>query len=291
MSSEHQFLAALCPNPFRDTALAQTRRAQQLLQTHGVKTAICPIYDEDASGVLPEGIPYEALRSVADRAGLLVCFGGDGTILHAARAAVGSAAPILGINMGTKGFLAELEPAELHRLTDVLEGRYTISSRAMLDVSLTRGGQTVFTDCALNDAVVRGLERCIHLNVRSDGQNVSSYTGDGVVIATATGSTAYSLSAGGPIVEPEANNILLTPICAHLLGTQSYVLQPERVVTVRLEALAGRPAFLSVDGGEGIMLSSGDVITARISRNRTHLVSLGLKSFYEIAYEKLSRQC
>ena len=290
MSSEHQILAVLCPNPFRDTALTQTLRAQQMLQAHGAKTAVCPIYDDDASAVLPKGIPYQTLQSVANRADLLVCFGGDGTILHAARAAVGSAAPILGVNMGTKGFLAELEPSELHRLTDVLEGRYAISSRAMLDVSLTRDGKTVLTDCALNDAVVRGLERCIRLDVCSDGQNITSYTGDGIVIATATGSTAYSLSAGGPIVEPEADNILLTPICAHILGVQSYVLQPERVVTVRLEEMAGRTAFLSVDGGESIMLSSGDVITARISQNRTHLVSLGLKSFYEIAYEKLSRQ-
>ena len=148
----------------------------------------------------------------------------------------------------------------------------------------------VFTDHALNDVVVRSIVHAIELEARGDGQIISAFMGDGIIVATPTGSTAYSMSAGGPLVEPSARNIIMTPICAHVLAAKSFVLAPEREVTVRTGDITGKGTVLSVDGFSTIKLQNGDELIIKKSRFETVLAHVGKKSFYEKAYEKLGER-
>ena len=222
---------------------------------------------------------------------MLICFGGDGTILHAARDAYPWDIPILGVNMGSVGFMAELEHGELEKLAQIGTGKYATELRMMLDVAVRRGREVLRRDVALNDAVITkgAVARVIDLAVRADGVRIYDYSGDGVILSTPTGSTAYSMSAGGPIVEPTAENILVTPICAHSLQAKPLVMGRDRLVSVRLGRTARKTAYLSVDGGRAFKLSGGDVVEVRRSQKYTRLVRLTAHSFYENINQKLRR--
>lgn len=229
------------------------------------------------------------LRRAAEEAELIISFGGDGTFLHVARQTLGMRIPLLGVNVGTKGFMAGLEPEDIELVRRAAAGGYRQSLRMMLDIELHRADGEVVRDCALNDAVVKSDVNCIGLTVRADDTEITDFAGDGVIIATPTGSTAYSMSAGGPIVEPEAANIIVTPICAHIMAAKSFVLSPERTVTVIPERLRGRRAVLSVDGSEGLVLGSGDEVRARWSGNTLIMADMEVRSFYDTALSKLTR--
>ena len=280
----------LCPNPYRDLGLRVTLEAEAILHAAGFPTWICPVFDASGTGFLPADVPIMPMEAVLPDARLIVTFGGDGTILHAARMAVGRRIPILGVNLGTKGMMAELERMELPKLLDAARGYYKPMERMMLDVKLVRNDQVVYADCALNDAVISGVIRVIHLTAFGDGRRISEFSGDGIIVATPTGSTAYSMSAGGPLVEPAAANIILTPVCAHNLAARSFVLAPDRHVAVRLGNLNRKRAVMSVDGGESVELQSGDELHVRRSRYCTVMADLGHKSFYDIIYEKLGER-
>jgi NAD+ kinase len=214
----------------------------------------------------------------------VICFGGDGTILHMAKAATRNGIPILGVNIGTMGFMAELESSELEQLKRLASGDYTIDNRMMLDVTVHRDRDIIFHDICLNDAVVTkgGIARIVHLSVKCDDVQAMECGGDGLIIATPTGSTAYSLSAGGPIVEPEASSILITPICAHDMGSRCIVASDKRVIKVGLTHNARRNAYLSVDGGKALKLNMGDIVTVKKSNFQTQLVRLKDRSFYDV---------
>jgi NAD+ kinase len=233
-----------------------------LLKAAGLTPAVCPIYDDGAVPDVSGEFRMTPLESELEGAELIITFGGDGTILHAARATAKTGVPILGINMGDKGFMAELEPEDIELIFKAVNEEYEIDHRMMLDVTLKRKGEAVYTDFALNDIVIVGVARVIELSVFGDGRKITHFSGDGVIVATPTGSTAYSMSAGGPIVEPSAENIIVTPICAHVLIAKSFVLAPERCTTVEIERLSPHPAYLSVDGGTYVNLENGDVIQA-----------------------------
>ncbi|HHU22995.1 MAG TPA: NAD(+)/NADH kinase [Clostridiales bacterium] len=280
----------LCPNPYRDNGLRLTLEAKELLEKSGLKVLISPIFYAGKDVELPHGVPVTPIEEAIHGARLMVSFGGDGTILHTARAALPEQVPILGVNLGNKGFMAELEPQEVDRLVDAALGNYIPDRRMMLEVQLIRNRQVVFSDNALNDAVVRGIVHAIELEARGDGQTISAFKGDGIIIATPTGSTAYSMSAGGPLVEPSARNIIMTPICAHVLAAKSFVLAPEREVTVYTGDLTGKSTVLSVDGFSTIELQNGDELVIKKSKFETVLAHLGKKSFYDIAYEKLGER-
>lgn len=283
----------LSPNPYRDRGLKAALRAQEILEKSGVETAMCLPFALDSNGrsELPKGLNYRNMQTELENADMLICFGGDGTILHAARDANSRDLPILGVNMGSVGFMAELENSELEMLSRVGERRYTIERRMMLDVSVRRGRDTLYRDVALNDAVITkgAVARVIDLVVRGDGIHIYDYSGDGVVLATPTGSTAYSMSAGGPIVEPTSENILVTPICAHSLHAKPLVMGRDRVVSVRIGKLSRKTAYLSVDGGRAFKLCGGDSVEVRRSKNVTQLVRLSDRNFYEIINQKLGR--
>lgn len=281
-------MIAICPNPFRDTDLMYTVQAAEMLRAAGYKTAICPVFAEDAPQVIPKNIETTTYDIVRNSATLAVVIGGDGTILAVARRLHDADIPILGVNLGSKGFMAALEPEHMPLIVKAAAGEYTPSPRMMLDIELERGGQIIYRDRALNDVVLHGYGDCIRLTAWCAGDKITSFSGDGIIISTPTGSTGYSMSAGGPIVEPEAAAIVLSPICAHMMSARSYVLSASREMTVLAEKLHGRRAYISVDGNSVMDLSNGDIVHVRRSEWRVIMADMGLKSFFELAYEKLT---
>lgn len=279
----------LCPNPRRDAGLECTRRAKALLEQAGETVCITPVYDQGMEKELPCWAALTPMEASLPGAKLMVCFGGDGTLLHAARQAMRGRVPLIGVNLGSKGFLADLQPDMLERLCSAAKGEYVPETRMMLDVSLLRGGETVVRDTVLNDAAVQGVANTIRIQALGDGRVITQFSGDGIICATPTGSTAYSMSAGGPLVEPTAQNLILTPICAHVLMARSFVLAPERRVELRPLDLRGKRAVLSLDGN-AVELQHGDVICISRSENETLLARVSGKSFYDIAYEKLGER-
>ncbi len=230
------------------------------------------------------------LRRAAEDAELIISFGGDGTFLHVARQILGMRIPLLGVNVGTKGFMAGLEPEDIELVRRAAAGDYRESLRMMLDIELHRADGEVIYDCALNDAVVKSDVNCINLAVHADGTEITNFAGDGVIIATPTGSTAYSMSAGGPIVEPEAANIIITPICAHIMAAKSFVLSPERTVTV----IPGSGCAAAVRCSpwtalRASSLASGDEVRARWSGNTVIMADMEVRSFYDTALNKLTQ--
>lgn len=278
----------LTPNPYRDKNFHTVRTAMQILQNAGMEVRLCLPFDVDRSFELPKDLQFSKLEKELHQADMIICFGGDGTILHMAKAATRYDLPILGVNIGTMGFMAELESSEMKELARLATGQYTIDRRMMLDVTVQRERDILFHELCLNDVVVTkgAVARIVHLSVACDGVEVMECGGDGLIVATPTGSTAYSLSAGGPIVEPEAHSILLTPICAHDMVSRCIVASDKRVITVELTRNARRNAFLSVDGGKALKLNMGDVTTVRKSEKETRLIRLKNRSFYDVVNAK-----
>ncbi len=253
-----------------------------------MEVKVCLPFEVDKSFELPRDIRFSRLDKELHQTDLIICFGGDGTILHMAKTATRAGIPILGVNIGTMGFMAELESTEMDQLKRLATGDYTVDHRMMLDVTVHRDRDIIFHDICLNDIVITkgAVARIVNLSVECDGVQAMECGGDGVVVATPTGSTAYSLSAGGPIVEPEAHNILITPICAHDVVSRCIVASEKRVVTVRLTKNARRNAFLSADGGKAVRLNMGDVATIRNSRLQTRMIRLKDRSFYDVVNSK-----
>ncbi len=283
----------LSPNPYRDRGLRAAQSARRILENAGVQTAICLPFEVEQGGRLdlPAGVLLsDPAEELAD-ADVLVCFGGDGTILHAAHEANARGIPVLGVNLGSIGFMAELEHGELSLLSRLAGGRFGIERRMMLDVCVRREGRVVFSEQALNDAVITkgAVARVLDLEVTGDRVTISSFAGDGLVVSTPTGSTAYSMAAGGPIVEPTAANIIIPPICAHSLHAKPFVLDAGRSVGVRLTPGGKKTAYLSVDGGRAFRVGPGDWVECRRSRQTTQLVKLTGRSFYERINQKLGK--
>lgn len=278
----------LTPNPYRDRNFQTVREAHRILTESGIDARICLPFEVDRSYDLPKDIRFFKLERELPTASCVICFGGDGTILHMAKAATRNNVPVLGVNIGTMGFMAELESSELEELPRLASGDFTIDSRMMLDVTVHRDRDIIFHDICLNDAAITkgAIARIVHLKVECDGVQALECSGDGVIVATPTGSTAYSLSAGGPIVEPEAQSILVTPICSHEIVSRCVVTSDRRVITVGLTHNARRNAFLSVDGGKAVKINMGDVITVRKSEYTTKLIRLKQRSFYDVVNKK-----
>ena len=278
----------LTPNPYRDKNFQTVRAAMKVLKDAGMEPRLCLPFEVDRSYELPKDLRFHKLDRELQTAELVICFGGDGTILHMAKAATRKNVPILGVNIGTMGFMAELESTELDQLARLATDDYTLDKRMMLDVVVQRDRDIIFHDIGLNDVVITkgAIARIAHLAVKCDGVEAMQCGGDGIIVATPTGSTAYSLSAGGPIVEPEASNILITPICAHDVMSRCIVASDKRVITVELVHNARRNAYLSVDGGKALRLNMGDVATIRRSNLETKLVRLKDRSFYDVVNMK-----
>jgi NAD+ kinase len=273
---------AIKPGVARAEAAAQA--LAKWLEARGVRA----LFDPGAGPAV--GAPGRSRGDLAREADLLVALGGDGTLLALARAVEERPVPILGINLGSLGFLAEVPLDEMEAaLERALAGEMRIEARMRLDVEHERDGRSLHRWRALNDAVInnRGeLARIIDLETRADGQPVTTYHADGLIVATPTGSTAYSLSAGGPILLPGVASFLLTPICAHALTQRPIVLPDTTCLEVTVHTLGG-DVQLTVDGQEGARLAEGDLVRVRRSAHPVQLMVPPLRSRFEVLRTKL----
>lgn len=278
----------LTPNPYRDKNFNAVREARKILADAGLDVKLCLPFEVDRAYELPGDLVFSKLERELPSASMIICFGGDGTILHMGKTATKYGLPILGVNIGTMGFMAELESAELQQLARIAKDDYTIDERMMLDITVYRDRSIIYHDICLNDGVITkgAVARIVHLRVKCDGVQAMECGGDGVIVATPTGSTAYSLSAGGPIIEPEAHSILVTPVCAHDMQSRCIVTSDKRIITVSLTHNARRCAFLSVDGGKAVKINMGDSVVIKKSNLTTKLVRLKSRSFYDVVNMK-----
>ena len=247
------------------------------------------LLDRETAGRFRGRLPAMSRASLAKKADLLLVLGGDGTLLSAARAFNERQIPILGVNMGSMGFLTEFTLDELYPALEAIRaGQYEVEDRIMLAVELIRSRRRVASRyTALNDCVINNgaLARMTDLDVTVDDQYVTNFKADGLIIATPTGSTAYSLSAGGPIVQPSLGAIILTPICPHILTNRPLVLRDN--VTLRVDLRNGSDVMLTVDGQVGAPMQSGDSILLRKSPFITRLVQPLNKNHFQVLRAKL----
>ncbi len=279
----------LCPNPYRDRGLSAAKEADAILRSVGLETVFClPFKPEGGDGQF--GVQCRPLQQELHNCDLVVAFGGDGTILHLAKACALRGVPLLGVNLGSLGFMSDLEVGEMDLLRNLAQGKYKKERRMMLDVSVLREGRSVYNNSALNDAVVSkgAMARVIRLQVTAGEEQLGAFAGDGLVVASPTGSTAYSLSAGGPIVEPTAQNFVISPICAHTIFPRSIVLSSTGTVNISQAEQGRKQAYLSVDGGKAFLLRQGDRVRICRSRHETELLRLTDKSIYQILRTKMT---
>ena len=281
----------LSSNPYRDKGLRAGLEAKRILDKSGVEAILClPFTPKKGERLdVPPYLKLVPLEQALKGANMMLCFGGDGTILHAARDVLEQDIPILGVNLGSVGFMAELERNELPLLTALSRNQYTLEERMMLQVRVYRGERLIHEEIALNDAVFSkgSMARVSELEVWADQALCQQVTGDGVIVATPTGSTAYSMSAGGPIVEPTSQCLVVTPVCAHQLAVRAMVLDANRMLTVRLPKGNRKTIFLSIDGGKAIRLGSHERVEIVRAEKTTKLVRLTGRSFYQRIHEKL----
>ena len=277
----------LSSNPYRDRGLKAALEAQRILERSGAQTALClPFVPKKGDRVdVPRQLTLSSLKRELPSADLLICFGGDGTILHAARDATLHDVPILGVNMGSVGFMAELERSELPLLAPLAQGNFSIEERMMLEGCIFHRDISCYRLSALNDIVITrsGFSRIISFKIIVNGELLDVYAADGVIISTPTGSTGYNLSAGGPIVNPEANVILITPVCPHSLQAKSIVLGEWDTIEIHIQKVRKtqlEEALVTFDGQVAERLNPGDIIKIHKSRKVAKVVKVQENSFY-----------
>lgn len=268
-------------NRTKDTDLCVTKKIEQYLTE---RNALCTIYDK------PEQIPTSVVEQGFECA---IVLGGDGTILHAITPLVYYRIPILGVNMGTVGFLAGVELEELESALDsLLQEKYEYDDRIMLEGTVYRNGQEIFKSAGVNDIAISrsGFSRIIRFKIWVNGELVDSYGADGVVIATPTGSTGYNLSAGGPVVSPCSDVLIITPISPHSLTSRSIVVSGDETVMLEVERIGQNhmeEAFITVDGQHGTRLKGNDRIEIKRAKVKTRLLKVGTTGFYEVLRSKM----
>lgn len=267
-------------------ALAYAGQVASDLRRRGLEV----LFDEDSAHGVGEGGAALSKLELGKRSDLLITFGGDGTLLSVARHAP-EHVPIVGVNMGTLGFLTEIRVEEFPQvLEQVLDGHYDVEPRVTFTVSVNGPNRDpnhryrVLNDCAINKSAVA---RIIEMRVSVAGLFVSTFRGDGLIVATPTGSTAYNLSAGGPIIYPTMNAVVITPICPHMLTNRPLVLPDELDIEIRLATPDAKDIFLTLDGQEGFELSDRDRVCVRKSEERVLLVQSPDKNYFDVLRNKL----
>jgi NAD+ kinase len=247
------------------------------------------LLEQEAATLIGKTGIAHTLKEIGKAADLIIVLGGDGTILRVAREIEGSATPLLGVNLGNLGFLTSIRSDKLKSaVREVLRGEYHVSERQALQATLLRGGKRKEAHRALNDVVVsRGASsRILRLRISVDGELLTEYVCDGMIFATATGSTAYSLSAGGPIMVPTARALIITPICPHALSNRSVIAGENSVVRCQVMSAASE-LLLTVDGQVQLRMEVGDEVEVRQSSRVVQLVTPKNHSYFDVLREKL----
>lgn len=277
---------ALVINVDKPMAVTTGEKILQRLEAQGTAVLLHPAA-AGCLGRLELAIPDGSGWGEAE---LTIVLGGDGTLIRAVQRVAPYGVPVLGINTGHLGFLTALEGGDaLAELDRILAGDYLLEERLMLEATVVREGQALATMPALNDAVIsKGPRaRMVHLEVTVGGTQVARYPADGVIVATPTGSTAYSLSAGGPIVEPTVDCLMITPICPHTMSARSIVVGADVAVAIRVVASPGEVG-LSADGSDPFPLVPGDVVRVARAPYTARLVRLPGYCFYDVLRQKLA---
>jgi NAD+ kinase len=244
------------------------------------------LVEGSVAGFEAEFLPYQRIYSESD---LIAVVGGDGTILDAVRQAAVKEIPVLGINRGRLGYMAELELSELPLIAEISRGNYRIETRSMLHVELISDGRTVQTCIALNDAVVTNgsVARIVDLQLSESGTVVGNYRSDGLIVATPTGSTAYSLSAGGPIADPRAPIFVVTPVCAHSFAARPMIFPDTSRLEIRNTSQREPYLVVSVDGKTNLRLGRNDIAVITRSEYRARFIRIKPSRFYPDLAKKL----
>lgn len=268
---------------------AAAKRIAEFLTAYNCRIMV----DEQASDRTAD-FPASVIRvdknTLSRQTDLIIVLGGDGSILTAARSCSSAGVPILGINLGRLGYMSELEADELSQLSKLFTGEYTVQSRSMLDVSIKRANGTVQGRCiALNDAVVTGsIAKMIEFELWERDEIVTSYRADGLIVATPTGSTAYSLSAGGPVIDPRTDCICVTPVCPHSLTAKPMVFAGDAKLGIKNIHVRDKKLLLTVDGKMTYDLYRGDVVQIEKSATETKLIRFCSQGFYNTLRQKMN---
>lgn len=273
---------SLIVNKDKKRAAEVASAAAELLRSMGAEVLSCADCPVEGTAV------SDTAESMIRECDIAVTVGGDGTIIHNAKYAALYGKPLLGINLGRIGFVANIEPEEIDELKKLFDGSYRIQRRMLLEITVRKGGADhSFT--AVNDAIIHrdSLSGMVDLSVELGGERIISYRADGMLFATPTGSTAYSFSAGGPVVQPDMRCILHAPVCPHALSSRQVVFGEDAVLSARVLPSSDLKCYLTVDGQHHIPVSSDDIITVRKSPLELQLIILKDKNFYTLLSEKL----
>jgi len=273
-------------NKDRDIGYKYTRILAETIQKKGGVPIIESSIAEYTGGI---GVKMEQ-EKMLDSVEVVVCLGGDGTFLKVARDVYKRDLPLLGINLGNIGFLTEVEKNDIDKAVDnLISDRFTIEERMMLDTVIIRDKEIIASDVALNDVVISrvAISKILHVKTYINDVYVDTFPGDGLIISSPTGSTAYSLSAGGPIVEPDIQMIIVTPICPHILFTRSFITTGDRAVRAVIDESHLHAAMVTVDGQVGYEVRGGDVIETKRSSHIVKMVRIGSRNFFNVLRTKI----
>lgn len=262
------------------------------LEGRGCECVVWDASDTDACRFRRPQFRYTDREAVPGWIECAIVLGGDGTLIQAARDLAGSNIPLLGVNMGTLGYLAQIGREEdiLPALDELIADHYGLEQRIMLKGTVISDGRVIAEDIALNDIVLSRMGlNMLRFNLSIDGEFLNDYSADGIIAATPTGSTAYNLSAGGPIAVPDSEMILLTPICPHTLNSRSVVLAPDRVIELEITGRGETGKFLSFDGDTQVNLKNGDLVRIERSETVTTLIRLKKVSFLENLRDRMKQ--
>lgn len=274
-------IAALISNPVKDKDLKISGEIAEYLYKKGVSV----LSDTD----IPRAGNVGRENAVIG-CDTIITVGGDGTILKVAQLAAEYDKPILGVNMGKLGYMTSMEPYETKKIDMLLEGKYKIDRRSTLSVSASSAGDFVFSDIiALNDAVISHgvLSKIIDIDLRCNSKQICTYRADGLIFATPTGSTAYSLSAGGPIIDTELDAVAVTPICAHSFNSRSIIFKDKSVLEADFSPDGETAPYITIDGIYNYKLSASDSVKIALGKKRIGLIRFGDDTFYNILSKKI----
>lgn len=276
----------IIPNIIKDEQLEMTQKVIEWFEVHQFQVAVT----SSISQMLNRkeiGLEEDVLYKTSD---CIVVLGGDGTLLGVAQKAAMEQVPIIGVNLGRLGFLTDVEKdTALISFEKFVSGNYYIEKRMMLEVNIISGGQVTHQFSGLNDVSVTrdSYSRMIDYSICVNGQYVDLYPADGIIVSTPTGSTAYNLSAGGPIIDPNANIMVITPICPHTIYSRSIIVCEEDTIDIRIPELQGASVGVSVDGKNAYHITQGDTIRVSKSKLEVQLIKLSEYNFYDILRTKI----